>query len=291
MAYKQKKPMKNRNPLSFLFRKAPQKPANTIVLQTKKVDSIKNGSKITEAEFELLNKYFLTESIVTSLNSLENIVNLRDNHIKRLSREKSCISDIEDMTIVSGDSIILGLLKRWGKWINYSIENLDETLESLYTENVEPTACFHLNRSIVHLVNLYETICEISKLSPQMYDTTMYDYLDILAKCITDFRVDFTKYCSEISNYIAEFKQTLTLMINRHPENRLVIHAIGDIEKLYNCFSEITNKITTSTPVELEVSICYINRISNDINDIKSDLINVKHHQDKDKKYVNSSYV
>ena len=289
MSAKQSKPIKKPGILSFLFHKASKKPIHAIKLQTKIIDSVKK-SKITVKESELLNKYFSNESIITSLSSLKNVVALRDTHIKRLSQEKSCISDMDNISIIGGDSVLLSLLNRWAKGVKHSIENLDETLEHFYTENVEPIACFHLNRSIIHLVNLYETISEISKLSTELYDSSMFSYLNTVIKCITDFRLDFIKYCSEINNYIADFKQTLTLMINRHSENRLVIHAMGDIEKLYNYSLEITDKINTSTPMELDLSIEYINIISNDINDIKSDLINVKHHQDKDKKYVTSSY-
>lgn len=301
MSAKQSKPIKSRNPFSFLFQKAPKKPINSIQLQTSETNSIKIKSKMTEDEFELLNKYYSTESIVTSLSSLENIIEFKNNHIRRLSHEKSCISDMNAMIIklplynenmvTNEDSVLLGVLNRWTKQIKNSAENLEETLEVFYAEQLEPVACFHLNRSIVHLVNLYETICELSKIPPKDYDINMYGYLHIVAKCITDFRLDFTKYCVEINNYLADFKKTLTLLINRHPENGLVIHAMGDIEKLYNFSTEMINKITTGTPVELEASMKYIDIISNDINDIKSDLINVKHHQDKDKKYVTSSYV
>lgn len=301
MSVKQLKPIKSRNPFSFLFQKAPKKSINSVQLQTSETNSIKIKSKMTEAETELLNKYFSRESIVTSLSSLEHVIEFKNNHIRRLSQEKSCISDMKDMSIKlpsyneiminSEESVLLGLLKRWEKSVKHSIENLDETLECFYVENVEPLACFHLNRSIVNLVNLYETICEISKMSPEMYYINMYGYLDIVVKCITDFRLDFIKYCAEINNYLVDLKKTLTLLINRHPENRLVIHAMGDIEKLYNFSSEMINKITTSTPVELEASMKYIDIISNDINDIKCDLINVKRHQDKDKIYVTSSYV
>jgi hypothetical protein len=268
--------------LSLIFRKTSTKPNNVIKLSTKTI-AVSQKSKMTDSQVELLNKHFVNDSIVTVLDTVE--------HIRRLSQEKSCVGDLEDMVITSGDSVLIGLLKRWGKSVKNSIQNLDETLERYYSKNIEPTACFHLNRSIVHLVNLYDTISKMSKLSEETYDRNMYSYLNIIAKCLTDFRTEFNKYCREISNYISEFKQTLTLLINRHPENRLVIHAIGDIERLYNYASEMTIKINTSTPIELDVSIGYIDRLSNDINDIKSDLINVKKHQDKDKKYVTSSYV
>jgi len=264
--------------ISLIFRKTSKKPNNVIKLSTKTI-ATSQKSKMTDAEVELLNKHFVNDSIVTVLDTVE--------HIRRLSQEKSCIGDLEDMVITSGDSVLLDLLNRWGKSVKNSIQNLDETLERYYSKNIDPVACFHLNRSVVHLVNLYETISEMSKVSEENYARNIY----ILAKCLTDFRTEFNKYCREISNYISEFKQTLTLLINRHPENRLVIHAIGDIERLYNYASEMTIKINTSTPIELDVSIGYIDRLSNDINDIKSDLINVKNHQDKDKKYVTSSYV
>jgi hypothetical protein len=276
--------------LSLIFRKTSTKPNNVIQLSTKTI-AISEKSNMTDSEVELLNKYYNQESIMTTLDTVEHIITFKHNHIRRLSQEKSCISDMKDMVINSGDSVLLGLLNRWTTSVKNSIENLNETLESFYSEHIEPTACFHLNRSIVHLVNLYETISEISKLSEETYAHNMYGYLNTMVKCITDFRTDFIKYCREISNYISDFKQTLTLLINRHPENRLVIHAMNDIEKLYNYSLEITNKINTSTPLELEKSIGYIDKISNDINDIKSDLINVKHHQEKDKKYVTSSYV
>jgi hypothetical protein len=278
MSAKQSKKSTNNSLLSLIFRKTSKTPTNVIKLSTKTI-AVSQDSKMTDAEVELLNKHFVNDSIVTVLDTVE--------HIRRLSQEKSCISDLEDMVITSGDSVLLGLLNRWGKSVKNSIQNLDETLERYYSKNIEPVACFHLNRSIVHLVNLYETISEMSKLSEENYARNIY----ILAKCLTDFRTDFIKYCLEISNYISDFKQTLTLLINRHPENRLVIHAMGDIERLYNYASEMTIKINTSTPIELDVSIGYIDRLSNDINDIKSDLINVKEHQDKDKKYVTSSYV
>ena len=66
---------------------------------------------------------------------------------------------------------------------------------------------------------------------------------------------------------------------------------MGDIEKLYSCSFQLISTINTSTPIGLESAIGFIDKISNDINDIKTDLINVKHHQDKDKMYVNSTYV
>jgi hypothetical protein len=254
-----------------------------VALHGTKTIAVSEKSKMTYSQVELLNKYYIHESIITTLYTVE--------HVRRLSQEKSCVSDLEDMVITSGDSILLGLLNRWSKSVKNSIQNLDETLESYYSENIEPKACFHLNRSIVHLVNLYETLSEMSKLSEETYERTMYSYLNTIAKCLTDFRTDFNKYCSEISNYISDFKQTLTLLINRHPENRLVIHAMGDIERLYNHASEMVNNINTSTPIEIDVSIGYMDRLSNDINDIKSDLINVNTHQDKDNKDVNSSYV
>jgi hypothetical protein len=276
--------------LSLIFRMTSTKPTDDIKLATKTI-AISEKSQMTDSQVELLNKYYTNESIMTTSDTMEHVITFKNNHLRRLSQEKSCISDLEDIVITSGDSVLLELLNRWGKSVKDSIQNLDETLESFYGENIEPTACFHLNRSIVHLVNLYDTISKISKLSEETYDRNMYSYLNTIAKCITDFRTDFIKYCREIGNYTSDFKQTLTLLINRHPENRLVIHAMGDIERLYNYASGITNKINTSTPMEIDVSIGYIDRLSNDINDIKSDLINVKNHQDKDKKYVSSSYV
>jgi hypothetical protein len=290
MSAKQTKKNNKQGLLSFIFR-------NTSKSKPKKNDYIQLVTKTpilkyneNEKDIEILEKYYTEESIMSNIDSLEDVVALKKSHIGRLSQEKSCTSDMDSIIINSGDTLLFTIIQRWGKHIKNSIENLDETLELFYGENAEPTACFHLNRSIVHLVNLYETLSEISKLTPELYDIQMYGYLNIIRTCISHFRSDFIKYCREVNNYISEFKQTLTLLINRHPENRLVIHAMGDIEKLYNCALEFTNNIITNTPDELNSAISYIDKISNDINDIKSDLINVKHHQDKDIKYVTSSY-
>ncbi len=290
MSAKQLKKSNTRSLLSLFFRKTSTKPTNVIKLHTK---TITNSEKSTmeDSELELVNKYFSNEPLGTSLESVEYILVLQKSHIERLSREQPKLDDMNNMNIDIHGSELGIILKRWGKSIKNSAENLEETLERFYKENFEPTACFHLNRSIVHLINLYETISEISKLPHNTYDVSMYTYLNIMRNCVIDFRTDFIKFCREISNYITDLKQTLTLLINRHPENRLVIHAMGDIEKLYNFALETTNKINTGTPIDLNASISYIDIISNDINDIKSDLINVKHHQDKDKKYVTSSYV
>jgi hypothetical protein len=283
---KQSKNTPRRNILSFLFRTSPKK--GEYIQQAPK--ATKPKIVMDDKEVEFLEQYYSEESIVTSLECLETIDALKKRHNERLAQEKSIISDLDKFVITEGDLVLSNILNRWGKSTKNSIENLDETLEKFYDEKFEPTACFYLNRSIVHLVNIYETISVISNMPQEKYKTSMCGYLYIIKNCISSFRTDFIKFCREISSYISDLKQTLTLLVNRHPENRLVIHAMGDIERLYNFAFDNINNVDTSTPSELNMSIRNIDKISNDINDIKYDLINIKHHQDKDIKYVTSSY-
>jgi hypothetical protein len=251
----------------------------------------KTKSRLKLADFELLNKYLFEESIMTTTDSIKNIIKLVEVHEKRLKSEEGAIIDIENTSIEHNNIPILVIIKGWAKLVKTSIENLDETIQVLCTENFEPVACFHLNRSIIHLLNLYETFIYMSKEPHELLDIITYNYLNIITGCIRDFKIEFNKFCKEITQYITDFKTTLTLLINHRPENRLVISAMGDVEKLYNCSIDLINKTITSTPDGIDLSFNIISMISNDINDIKSDLINIKHHQDKDIKYVHSSYV
>ncbi len=290
MSSKKVNKISGRNILSLLFR------SNKSIKTTKKSNDIQLATKVTkqkfvmsEEEIKFLEEYYSDESILDNLNSLESIDVLKTRHNERHS-QKSVISELSKISIAEGDTVLLNVLNRWGKCIKTSIENLDETLEHFYEENFEPTACFYLARSLVHLINLYDTVSIISNMPQENHTNSMCGHLYVVKNCISGFRTDFTKYCREVSNYISDLKQTLTLLIDRHPENRLVIHAMGDIERLYNFAFENIDGVDTSTPSELNSSIRNIDKICNDINDIKSDLINIKHHQDKDMKYVTSSY-
>ena len=292
MSTTQSKKSKRNSFISMFFQKVPSKPQNTVQLKVRtKIIDIKWATKMTQFEDEILRNYLSGESIMTSVQSLKHINELNNKHIKRLAQDESCIKDLKSMVIDHSDSLLFSVLIRWANYTKDSIENLNEALELFCAENVEPNACFHLNRSIIHLINMYETISEISRIPLELYDIEMSTFINILVKCISCFVADFIKYFREIGIYLSELKQTLTLLVDRHPENRLVIHAMGDIEKLYSCSFQLISTINTSTPIGLESAIGFIDKISNDINDIKTDLINVKHHQDKDKMYVNSTYV
>jgi hypothetical protein len=254
-----------------------QKISNMFSFFTRKTNRLEKPpvqlyTKINSAEVEILKKHFYKESMLISSESIGNLLRLNKSHIKRLTCEERLINDIENIEIPNS-------IFPWGRNIKESIENLDETLGVFHNERFEPIACLYLTRSIVHLINLYETINEISKVQPEHMENIMFNYLNVAKKCISGFQIEFNKFCREITNYITEFKKTLNL---------LVIYRISDIEELYNYSLEMTNMLNTDTPENFTRSIYSISNISNDINDTKTDLINIKHHQDKDKnmKYV-----
>jgi hypothetical protein len=198
---------------------------------------------------------------------------------KVLYVSKECISILTDMktvhkkrldikaeykqsykfTISENSDPVFNVCKKFLMTITESIENLEETRILYKKENLEPVLCYYLTRCIIHLVNIVETISEMSKRHPDILKGGSSYYFRYIVDCIIGFKNEFSLFCKELNEYITELQ---------HIDKNLT-----DISKLYNYAITNMDKININFPQNIDASIKFINGVCGDINDLKRDII------------------
>jgi hypothetical protein len=179
-------------------------------------------------------------------------------HKKRLD-VKTEYKQAYKFTISENSDIVFNVCKKWLGSITESVENLEETRILYKKENLEPVSCYYLTRCIIHLVNIVETISEMSKRHPDILKRASSYYFRHIVDCIIGFKNEFSLFCNELNEYIREIE---------HIDKNL-----SDISKLYNYAILNIDKINVNFPQTIDVSIKFINGVCGDINDLKRDII------------------
>jgi hypothetical protein len=162
-------------------------------------------------------------------------------------------------TISENSDPVFNVCKKWLGSITESVENLEETRILYKKENLEPVLCYYLTRCIIHLVNIVETISEMSKRHSDVLKGASPYYFRYIVDCITGFKNEFNLFCKELNEYIKELE---------HIDNN-----VTDISKLYNYAINNMDKININFPQNIDASIKFINGVCGDINDLKRDII------------------
>jgi hypothetical protein len=284
---------------NLLFRKQQKTTAikrNDVYLLPEEIKHFKDTITIykvdnTESDMELISIYFDTEPDDISSKYFQHFTRLGENNKRRLNVDVVVFGELSHFEITDNNSPIFKACNKWTKYIVDAIENLEETLTGYKQASVDEVCLYHLARSIAHLTNCIHTLSDMSNQNPDSLEDTAYYYISEIVNGINGFRTDFCKFCTEINTFISEFKQTLKLLIDRDPQNAEIIYNMNDVEKLYSIAKARTEDIKTDTPNDINTSIRFIDVVSNDINDTKRDVVEIKLHQFKDEKYLRSTYV
>ena len=208
--------------------------------------------------------------LYVSTDCISNLVDMKNVHKKRLDI-KNEYKQAYKFTINENSDPVFNVCKKWLRSITESVEYLEET-RILYTkENLEPVLCYYLTRCIIHLVNILETISEMSKRDPDILKSASSYYFRHIVDCIIGFKNEFSLFCNELNEYIKELEN--------------IDHNLGDISKLYNYAITNMDKINVNFPHTIDESIKFITGVCGDINDLKRDIIYL------DRRNLRSTYV
>lgn len=194
---------------------------------------------------------YITNDCIISLTELKNI------HKQRLDI-KNEYKQVFSFPISENVDPVFNVCKKWLRAITESVENLEETRVLYKKTNIEPVICYYLSRCVIYLVNILETVSEMSKHHPDILKNASPTYFKYIVDCIVGFKNEFIYFCNELNEYIGELE---------HINNNLI-----DISKLYNYAVLNMDKINVSTPQNIDTSIKFINGVCSDINDLKSDI-------------------
>jgi hypothetical protein len=194
---------------------------------------------------------YIPKDCIIGLTEIKNI------HKKRLDINND-YKQVFSFPISENSDPVFNVCKKWLRDITESIENLEETRILYKKINIEPVTCYYLSRCIIHLVNILETISEMSKHNPDILKNTSPTYFSYIVDCIVGFKNEFSYFCKELNEYIGELE---------HINNNL-----NDISKLFNYAILNMNMINISSPQSINTSIKFIRGVCSDINDLKGDI-------------------
>ena len=201
------------------------------------------------------------EVLIVSKDCISRLAEMKNIHKKRLD-VKDDYKHSYSFSISENTDPVFNVCKKWLGAITESVENLEETRILYKKSNIEPVFCYYLSRCIIHLVNILETVWDMSKQHPDILKTASPYYFRYIVDCISGFKNEFSYFCKELNEYIRELE---------HIDNNLT-----DISKLYNYAILNIDKINVNFPQTIDTSIKFISGVCSDINDLKCDIIYLK---------------
>jgi hypothetical protein len=214
--------------------------------------------ELNEDDYKTLGDLGKDKVLYVSKECISILTDMKTVHKKRLDI-KAEYKQSYKFTISENSDPVFNVCKKFLGSIKESVENLEETRILYKKENLEPVLCYYLTRCIIHLVNILETISEMSKRHPDILKGASSYYFRYIVDCITGFKNEFSLFLGELNEYIKELE---------HIDSRLV-----DISKLYNYSITNMDKINVNFPQTIDSSIKFINGVCGDINDLKRDII------------------
>ena len=240
--------------------KAKKEPVN--ILETITTRSYIRREELNDDDYNTLTDLGKDITLYVSKDCITNLADMKTIHKKRLDI-KTEYKQAYRFTISKNSDIVFNVCKKWLGSITESVENLEETRILYKKENLEPVSCYYLTRCIIHLVNILETISEMSKRHPDLLKTASSYYFRHIVDCIIGFKNEFSLFCDELNEYITELKN--------------IDNNLSDISKLYNYAILNMDKINVNFPQTIDASIKFINGVCGDINDLKRDIIYLNH--------------
>jgi archaellum component FlaC len=209
-------------------------------------------------DYKILGDLGNEKVLYVSKDCITGLADMKTVHKKRLD-VKNEYKQAYRFNISKNSDPVFNVCKKWLGSITESVENLEETRILYKKENLEPVSSYYLTRCIIHLVNIIETISEMSKRHPDILKGASSYYFRHIVDCIIGFKNEFSLFCNELNEYINELE---------HIDNNL-----SDISKLYNYAITNMDKINVDFPQTIDGSIKFINGVCGDINDLKRDII------------------
>ena len=220
-----------------------------------------NRDELNSDDYKILDNLGKEEVLYISKECIACLVEIKHIHKKRLDIYND-YKAVYNFPISENTDPVFNICKKWLGSITESIENLEETRILYKKINIEPVTCYYLSRCIIYLVNILETVSDMSKRHHDILKSASPTYFKYIIDCILGFKNEFSYFCKELNEYIQELE---------HIDNNL-----NDISKLYNYAVLNMDKISVNSPQSIDTSIKFINGICSDINDLKSDIIYLK---------------